>query len=53
MGTQPSENCPLDLSPPFSVKTETVSVSTNLSTGSASFDKTQMIQKKAISDNYD
>ena len=43
MATQPSENGPLDLSPPFSVKTKTVSVSTNLSTFSASFDKTQMI----------
>ena len=46
MGTQPSENCPLDLSPPFSVRTKNVSVSTNLSTGSASFDKTQMIREK-------
>ena len=45
MGTQPSENCPLDLSLLFSVETKTVSVSTNLSTGSASFDKTQMIKK--------
>jgi hypothetical protein len=40
------------MSPPFSVKTKTVSVSTNLSTGSASFNKTQMIQKRKFSDNY-
>ena len=53
MGTQPSENCPLDLSLPFSARKKTVSVSINLSTVSARFDKTQMIQKKKqLSDNY-
>jgi hypothetical protein len=52
MGTQPSENCPLDLFLPFSAKTKTVGINQFVNRFRQLRQDTNDTKKRQLSDNY-